>query len=137
MNTSEERQTHAEKSVERRRVQISTAIHFKDKGLSNVAIAEKMKLSESTVRTLLATIVSSDNHDDIEIPPNDDHEMVIFDRYISEPEKLAIAKEFVGNMPDKLFDRYKVLPFERKAYLLRLYAEKHHNINLDIGPHTS
>lgn len=69
-------------------------------------------------------------------PDNDDHEMVLFDRYISEPEKLEIAKEFVGNMPDKYFERYKVLPFERKAYLLRLYAEKNHNTNLGIVPYT-
>jgi hypothetical protein len=64
-------------------------------------------------------------------------EMVRLDRYVSQPEKLDIVKEFVGNMTDEHFEKYHALSQERKAYLLRLYAEKNHNTNLGIVPYTS
>lgn len=54
MSTSEERQANETKIRERRKLQIATARHLMDKGLSKAAIAEKMGVSESTVRTLLA-----------------------------------------------------------------------------------
>lgn len=63
--------------------------------------------------------------------------MVQLDRFVSEPEKLDIVKEFVGNMSDEHYEKYTALPMERKAYLLRLYAEKNHNTNLGIVPYTS
>jgi hypothetical protein len=50
-------QLRAAKSIarnEERQNAINTATKFKDKGMSNVAIAERMNLPEATVRTLLA-----------------------------------------------------------------------------------
>jgi hypothetical protein len=72
------------------------------------------------------------------VPENDDHEMLVFDHLISDPKNLTIAKDFVGNMVDRLFEPYKVLPFARKLHLLRLYVEKNfdaetaENFKLDL-----
>lgn len=131
------RDSHTER-VELLKTQTANALSLMDKGYSKVQIAKEMSLSENTVRKLLFAPdeLERENQGDSVIPDNDDHEMVLFDRYFSEPEKLAIAKEFVGTMPDALFERYKVLPFERKLHLLRLYAENNHNTNLGISPNT-
>lgn len=64
-------------------------------------------------------------------------EMARLDRYVSMPEKQDICREFVLNMSDEHFEKFQVLPAERRAYLLRLYAEKHYNTNLGIVPYTS
>jgi hypothetical protein len=64
-------------------------------------------------------------------------QMVRLDRFVSAPEKLDIVKEFIENMSHEHFEKYNVLPPERQAYLLRLYAEKNHNTSLGIVPYTS
>lgn len=63
--------------------------------------------------------------------------MVGLDRYVSMFEKQDIVKEFVLGMSDEQFEKYRELPKERQAHLLRLYAEKHHNTNLGVVPYTS
>lgn len=136
MSISKEREAKAKADLEGLYTRVARVFSLKDKGYSHRKIAEELNVSEGDVRTLLnaSDEVRTQAMANLEnaLAENDDKEMVLFDRYVTEPEKLAITKEFVGNMTDANFERYKVLPFERKAYLLRLYAQKHHNTDLSI-----
>lgn len=114
---------------------------LKDKGYSNVAIAEDLQITVSEVRTLLSTPKELRDEALTNVAIRelgvDCSEMVKLDRFVSEPEKLDIVKEFISSIPDEHYEKYRALPQERQAYLLRLYAEKNYDTNLGIAPYTS
>lgn len=74
MTNSEERRSKNAEALERTKSRVAKALVLKDKGYSNVKIAEEMGVPESAVRTLLNAPVEfggkgSDN-DDISIFPH-------------------------------------------------------------------
>lgn len=53
MSLSEERQARDAEAVERTKARVAKALSLKDKGYSNVKIAEELGIPEGDVRTLL------------------------------------------------------------------------------------